>query len=208
MSLFDTAAVARGTSYLTEADEVLAEIIEDVGTIRIEPRADSDFKALCRIIVSQQLSGKAADTIFSRLEKLCDQYGPFLPETVIQIDQREIRNCGISNLKSSFLHEISEVLRSNPDTLEAVERLSNEECIDFLTKHRGVGTWTASIFLLSQHGRIDVFPHGDGTLIRTIKKIYKNQAHNTESVKRLSERWSPYKGLAARYIWHWTDLVK
>lgn len=174
------------------------------------------FETLCESIVSQQLSVKAGDTIFGRvLDLLPDR--KLIPENIlIQIDQ-DLRNAGLSWGKVSYLKDLAQKVKDKEVVLEQLDELSEEEAIKELTKIKGIGKWTAEMFLMFALGREDVFSHGDVGLQNAIKKIYKDRLpfdkegkwkYDPLVVEEIIIKWSPYRTVAARILWRSLSLTE
>lgn len=205
MNLFSRAAIDLAARELSEQDGVLSRIVSHVGVLDARKR-EPEFVALCSIITNQQLSGKAAGTIFSRVKGLPELKHTFDAKNFSKISIERLRACGLSSAKADYLLGYADLLLSNPTYFQQVEQLSDDVAIDELIKLRGVGPWTAAIFLMSVQGRMNLFPQGDGTLERSIRTLYGVCAQNdSEDFERLVISWSPYRSIAAQYLWKWFD---
>lgn len=208
MTLFDQDKVSLATQYLVDRDTKLAEIIEEVGPLQIEAKED-EFLTLCSTIINQQLSGKASATIFGRVNNLAQDYGGFNAEALSKIPIDKLKACGVSRTKSEFIIGIAELLHSNPTMLHDLKKLDDKIALQSLTQIRGVGMWTASIYLMSCQGCMNIFPLGDGTLQRAINIKYAVSAvDHPKKYLKVVEKWTPYKSLAASYLWAWIDAPK
>src|SRR5260221_7893661 len=132
-------------------------------------KPDKYFYRLCRSIAFQQLNGKAATTIWDRFENLLS--GKVIPETVINIESEKMRACGLSNAKVSYIKNIAHAFAEDANYLN-LDHLSNEEVIELLTKIKGIGKWTAEMFLMFTLGREDIFSMGDYGLKKGFMKVY------------------------------------
>ena len=179
---------------------VLARLINHFGSLPV-PRARADFKAIVRIIIGQQLSGAAARTIFSRLEGRLKAV-EFNPSAVRDLKESEFRKVGISRAKTDYIKGVSELLLESPNFLEEVKTMSDSDAFNQLVSIKGIGAWSANIFLLFDCGRKDIFPLGDASLNKAIKVLYRVQP---KEVGEFSTRWSPYRSSAAMYFWRWAD---
>ncbi len=171
------------------------------------PRKSPDYFAdLCEAIINQQLSDKAAATIFGRFVLLFPNK-ILSPEVLLQLPEDKIRAVGTSWNKVHFLQSLAKSVVANEIHLDLLESLSDREVVVELTKLKGIGPWTAEMFLMFSLGRPDVFSFGDVGLKRAIQKLY--QIKKEPSVKRmeqLSKKWSPYRTYAARILWRSLDL--
>ncbi len=173
------------------------------GKIKSLKKASPDdyFRRLCKDIINQQLSDKVGDIIFLRFEQLFS--GEIIrPEDVLSLADDKIRAVGMSNSKVRYIKNLAEAVLSKDLPLDLFDSMPDEEIIDCLTKVKGIGPWTAEMFLMSSLGREDVFSYGDLGLKNALKKIYgfKNEPTKKE-VEELISRWSPYKTYAALVLW-------
>jgi len=162
------------------------------------------FVDLVDSIVSQQLSGKAAATIFGRLKKLFPKE-QITPEKLVKLDTEKIRGAGISYSKIKYIKGIAQAVISKEVNLEALEKLSNEEVINELVKLKGVGVWTAEMFLMFTLLRVDIFSAGDLGLQNAMIKLYKLDKPTKEKLLEISAKWSPHRTLASRILWKSLD---
>lgn len=158
------------------------------------------FFNLCESIVSQQLSVKAADTIFERLLALMPKK-KLTPENILKQKDESLRKAGLSNAKVKYIKDLSAKVKSGEVELEKLDGLSEEEVIVKLTSVKGIGRWTAEMFLMFALGREDVFSHGDLGLRNAIKKVYNFESYDQKIVEEIVIKWSPYKTYAARILW-------
>lgn len=164
------------------------------------------FYRLCRSIAFQQLHGKAATTIWGRFEKLLPK-GKVLPELVIDLKNEDMRACGLSNAKVSYIKNIAEAFIADANYYQ-LDHLSNEEVIELLTKIKGVGKWTAEMFLMFTLGREDIFSFGDYGLKKGLMKIYEfKKEPSKKTIERIIKKWSPYKSFASLALWSAADTT-
>lgn len=163
-------------------------------------RSENYFLELCDIIVGQQLSGAAADTIFARFKKL--YLKEITPRLVFNTDHEKLRSVGLSNSKANYLKNLAlHVLEKKLD-LASLDSLSDEEIKINLTQIKGIGPWTSEMFLMFTLGRPDIFSYGDLGLKKGIKKIYGFKKDPSErTMKRIISKWSPYKTYASLILW-------
>ncbi len=161
----------------------------------------SYFVDLVDSIISQQLSGKAAATIFGRFKKLFKEE-LINPQELLKIPDQKIRTAGISFSKIKYIKGIAQEIINNKLDLKSFESLTDEEVIGELVKLKGVGQWTAEMFLMFTLGRTDVFSTGDLGLQNAIIKIYKlEEKPNKEKLLEISGKWSPHRTIASRILW-------
>lgn len=166
----------------------------------------SHFIDLVESIVSQQLSGKAAETIFGRFKKLFPRE-QITPKKLLKIPDEKIRAAGISFSKIKYIKGIANEIVNNNLDLKSLEELTDEEVILELVKLKGIGKWTAEMFLMFTLGRPDVFSAGDLGLQNAIVKLYglKSKPNNGKLLE-ISAKWSPHRTIASRILWKSLDL--
>jgi len=195
----------KANSYLSRKDPVLKEIISKID-LKIEKKEVNYFLSLVESIVSQQLSVKAADTIYARFVILFDK-GIITPQNVLAKDKEQMRSVGISYQKISYIKDLAEKVIESKEIFEKIDQLSDEDVIVELTKVKGIGRWTAEMFLMFTLNRPDVFSHGDLGLRNAIQKLYNLDNRPTvEEAEEISSIWSPYRTIACRYLWKSLDV--
>lgn len=191
----------KGISHLKRRDPVLRDVIEGI-KLRELSRTRGHFEALVEAIVSQQLSVKAADTIFKRFVALTPGKKFPTPKEILKMPARKIRKAGLSNMKVSFVKDLSKKVLDKTVDLKKIDAWTDEQVVEHLTAVKGIGQWTAEMFLIFSLGRDDVFSYGDLGLRNAIKRVYGLKAHPTErQAEKLALRWKPYRSLASRYLW-------
>lgn len=188
--------------HLKAADPVLAGVITQVGSCRIQLRTEgTHFQALVRSIVFQQLSGKAASTILGRFNALFPDSLP-TPEAVLAADDELLRGAGLSRQKASYLRDLASKVASGELPLEDVEAMDDDDLINHLVQVKGIGRWTAQMFLMFRLGRPDVLPELDLGIQNAIKRAYRLRKRPTpKQVKRIGAKWSPHSSVACWYLW-------
>jgi len=163
------------------------------------------FSDLAGAIVGQQLSAKAADTIWGRVLKLVD--GDMAAEKILAVSDDALRQAGCSRNKIAYIKNIAQAVVDNTLDLENIKQNDNEEVIRQLTTIKGVGRWTAEMFLIFSLAREDVFAFGDIGLLNAINKLYckSDVALSKEEVKTITETWAPYRSFASLYLWRSLD---
>ena len=190
----------RAKKELSRNDEVLHEIINEFDDLELVSRGDL-FYTLIRSVIGQQISVRAASTVWSRF---CEKIGDIEPKNILSADIEELRSCGLSQRKAEYVVGISESW-SDYDSLEWKE-MSDEEIIQELVKLRGVGRWTAEMILIFTMLRPDVFPIGDIGMIRGIEKSYSSGERMTkEELYAISEKWKPWRTVACCFMWRTVD---
>ncbi|HXG74459.1 MAG TPA: DNA-3-methyladenine glycosylase [Candidatus Nitrosotenuis sp.] len=180
-------------------DPKLARIIDLVGTYRLRTVRDP-YESLVEAIITQQLSGKAADSISKRFREI---YGGFpKPNQVIKTPHTKLRKAGLSGMKVAYIKDLSKKIESNEIRLGSLKKMSDEEVIEHLTQVKGIGRWTAEMFLIFCLGRLDVLPVGDLGLRKGMQRLYSlSELPQKDQIERLAERWRPYRTVATWYIW-------
>jgi DNA-3-methyladenine glycosylase II len=190
-----------GIKYLTEVDNVLGDIIQKFPKSKIQFKNNA-FKTLTQSIVGQQISIKAAASIWSRLETLLD--GQITQQNIINIKETKLKKIGLSRQKISYLKDLS---NSNIEST-SWNTLTDEEVINEITKIKGIGIWTAQMFLIFHLGRKNVLPLADIGLLNAIEKNYNIPARtNLKSIEKISNRWIPWQTIATWYLWKSVDTV-
>jgi DNA-3-methyladenine glycosylase II len=185
---------------------VLAALIAAVGALPDardgRPDAGDHYGALVRAIVSQQLSTSAARSIYARLTARFDGRPP-TPQEILDDDPEELRAAaGLSRAKVSYLRSLAEHVISGELELERLSELDDERVIEELVAVKGLGVWSADMFLMFHLERPDVLPVGDLGIRRAIERAYGlEQLPEAEEMERIAERWRPYRTLACRYLW-------
>jgi DNA-3-methyladenine glycosylase II len=195
--------------HLSKADDVMAQLIEEHGPLDLEKRAATRpadaYGALLRSIVGQQLSVKAARTIYERLLDLFGGTTP-TPEELLAADPDALRAAGLSGAKVKYVRSLAEHVRDGELHLDSLEAMSDDEAIAELTAVKGLGQWTAHMFLMFHLRRPDILPVGDQGIRRAVERLYGlEEIPDAETLERLGERWAPYRTLASMYLWHSLD---
>ena len=169
-------------------------------------KAPALFEDICWTIIGQQLSGKAANTIFSRFKKLC---GRVTPGVVSKKSIEDFRAVGISYAKGRALHDLASKTSEKTLLIKRFESMSDEEVVQALVTVRGVGPWTAEMTLMFSLGRPDVFSAGDLGLQKSIQQIYNlKKRPSRHDMDRLSKKWSPYRTYASLILWRHLDSIQ
>ncbi len=193
-------SVKKALSHFKKHDPILFQVAIKLKIAELNSRGDH-FYSLVRAITNQQLSGKAADTIFSRVLKLLPKE-KLDPSEILKIPDRKLREAGLSYGKISYLKDLSTRTIENLIPFDSFKNLSEEEIIVELTKIKGIGVWSAEMFLMFALARPDVFSYGDLGLKKGIQKIYKMENHPTPAeALEISNKWSPYRTYASRILW-------
>ena len=189
--------------HLIKTDPKLAAIIKRVGPCRLHSVAPKDpFEALTMSIASQQLSTKAADTIFRRF---CDLFPPHrrpTPARVMTLTDDQIRAVGFSRPKVSFIRDLASRVLDGRLDLQGLTKHPDDEVMRQLVAVKGIGRWTAEIFLMFRLGRPDILPADDLGLMNAVQRAYgKRQRPTPKQLRKMAEAWAPYRSVAAWYLW-------
>lgn len=191
-----------GIKHLQKNDQGLGSIIAAMPPLLVRSRGNNYFKALIESIISQQLSVKASDTIFLRFKKLFPGKHFPKPAEVLRAPEQQMRAAGLSGSKVLYIRELAMAIETKQLKLRRLSILDNEDVISELTKIKGIGRWTAEMFLMFTLGRPDVFSHGDLGLRNAVKQLYKfKQPPTQQQIEKIVAKWSPHKTLASRYLW-------
>lgn len=164
--------------------------------------ARGPFEALVEAIVSQQLSIKAADTIFNRFAALTPGKKFPTPREIIKMPAVKMRTCGLSKMKVSFIKDLAKKTLDGSLNFKTIGRLTDEEVVEHLTSVKGIGQWTAEMFLIFSLRRDDVFSYGDLGLRKAMQRIYKMKKPPTpRQAEKITSKWKPYRSLGSRYLW-------
>jgi DNA-3-methyladenine glycosylase II len=167
--------------------------------------APAEFSSLAEAIVYQQLNGKAAVTIFKRFTELAGE--PLTPAGILKLTDEQLRAVGLSKQKSSYLKDLAAKAASGVLDFSRLRELADEEVIEHLTQVKGVGVWTAHMFLMFSLRRPDVLPIGDYGVQMAMKKHYrKRKLPKPKDMERIARAWTPYRSIACWYLWRSLDL--
>ena len=197
---------ARARRLLLRRDPVLAALIRKHGPCGLAAAQRADhFSALVRAIVGQQLSTKAATTIHRRLIELMAN-GTATPEGIAALSDGQLRAVGLSRQKTAYLRDLSTRVATGDVRLDALGRMTDDEVIAELTKIKGVGRWTAEMFLMFRLHRPDVLPVGDLGIVNAVKNVYRLRKTPTpDRLMKIGEPWRPYRSVACWYLWRSLD---
>jgi len=195
-------------SHFKKNDPILYFWIVKVGKLEIinKDKPENYFFRLCREIICQQLSNKAGGAIFGRFKKL-------FPDEVVTVSQllsishERLRNSGMSHAKARYVRNLAEAINHGELPTLQFDEMTDEEVLTTLTKVKGIGPWTAQMFLMFVLGRPDVFSHGDLGLKKGLKKIYGLKKDPTKKqIEKIIAKWTPYKTYASRILWESLEI--
>ena len=196
----------KAINHLKKVDPLLGALIEKVGPYRME-YGEPTFHSVAEAIIYQQLNGKAAVTIFKRFTDLAGS--PLTPEGILKLTDEQLRAVGLSKQKSSYVRDLAEKARTGVLDFSKLAEQSDEEVIEHLTQVKGVGVWTAHMFLMFTLRRPDVLPTGDYGIQAAMKKHYrKRKLPKPKQFAKIGDKWRPYRSVAAWYFWRALDEPK
>jgi DNA-3-methyladenine glycosylase II len=193
----------RARRVLMRRDPILGAVIKRVGECGLAAHQRSDhLSALISAIVSQQLSTKAAATIFARFVALFPHGSIGPPQALAALDDVALRGVGLSGQKVSYLRDLTARLQDGRLVLDELDALPDEEVIERLTAVKGFGRWTAEMFLMFRLHRPDVLPVGDLGIVKAIEKLYRlRKRPDARRLLKMGEVWRPYRSVASWYLW-------
>lgn len=183
--------------YLRSRDKKMGSAIDRLGMIERKVTPDL-FLALIHGIVSQQISSKAADTVWGRL---CDMLGQITPETVSMADVSDVQGCGLSMRKAGYIKGVGDAVTSGEIDIDGLGSLGDEEIIRQLSSLRGVGVWTAEMLLIFSLRRPDIVSWGDLAIRRGMMNLYGLKTLTQDQFARYRGRYSPHGSVASLYLW-------
>ena len=194
----------KAVNHLKRSDPVLAAIIERVGSCRMQ-FAEPQFHRLAEAIVYQQLNGRAAATIFKRFATLAGE--PLTPAGILKLTTEQMRAAGLSQQKSAYMRDLAEKTHSGALDFACLPDLSDDDVIRHLTQVKGIGVWTAHMFLMFSLRRPNVLPTGDYGVQLAIKKHYKKRKlPKPKDMEKIAKAWAPYRSVACWYLWRSLDI--
>jgi len=197
-------AMRKAINHLKKSDPVMSAIIERVGPFRME-FGPPEFSSLAEAIIYQQLNGKAAETIFKRFAALAGD--PLTPEGILKLSDEQLRSAGLSKQKSAYLKDLAVKTRDGLLDFGKLPDLPDEEVVKHLTRVKGIGVWTAQMFLMFTLKRPDVLPTGDYGVQAAIKKHYrKRKWPNPKEMEKIARPWAPYRSIACWFLWRSLDI--
>ncbi len=199
--------VDAGLKHLRSADPIMRQVIREVGPFTLRVSRDR-FDMLARSIISQQISTAAARSILARVKQLLDS-PKLTPERIAKFSPEQLRTAGLSSQKSRYLLDLCRHVVDGRLELSQIGRLSDENIIAELTQVKGIGRWTAQMFLIFALGRLDVFPYDDLGIRTAIRNLYQLDNLPDQAIgERVATPWRPYASIASWYCWRSIDLER
>lgn len=193
--------------HFSKADPLIFALLEKMPErlLGVHSKPEEYFYRLCLDIIGQQLSVKAADTIARRFEALLQ--GKITPAHILSFTDEELRSVGLSNAKVKYVKDLATKVKDGSLQLEKLPNLNNEEVIAQLTQVKGIGRWTAEMFLLFTLGREDVFSHGDLGLKNAYTKLYQLAEWDTTLAAEQVQKWHPYQSYGSLALWYSLEIT-
>jgi DNA-3-methyladenine glycosylase II len=193
-----TKTLVQAAQELATRDETLARILATHGAPPMWRRS-TGFTTLVHIILEQQVSLKSAKAMLIRLQSAID---PFTPERFVDLGESYLRGLGVTRQKSAYLLDLSGSILNGALSLNKLSRMPDEEVRLRLTRIKGIGSWSADVYLLMAMRRADIWPAGDLALAVAVKELWGLESKPTpDELEQIAERWRPYRAIAARMLW-------
>lgn len=189
-------------------DPIFAPLVEQIQLESLDLTNDI-YLRLLRTIVYQQLSGKAANTIYQRFLNLFDKGYP-QPSALLKLSEEQLRACGLSRQKSKYVQNVARHFTEKDLLRQDWTKVPDEQIIKELTIIKGIGNWTAQIILMFSLGRKDIFPTGDLAIQQSMQHLYQLNGKGRQlekQMEKVAKAWSPYRSVACRYLWRWKDTI-
>lgn len=197
----------KAVAHLQKVDPVLRDVIARVGPCTLRPIAEgSHFEHVARAIIFQQLSTKAATTIHGRVQALCG--GALNPEPLKRLSDEPLRQAGLSRQKLSYLRDLATRTSAGSLAIGSLQDLPDEEIIHQLVQVKGVGLWTAQMFLMFRLGRPDVLPVLDLGIRKGVQRAYRlRKLPEAKRIEKIAAPWAPYRTIGSWYMWRVLELI-
>ncbi len=200
----DARSYRKAILHLKKADPILAAIIERIGPCRMA-FSEPTFHSLAEAILYQQLNGKAAVKIFDRFAAAAGD--PLTPSGILKLTDAQMREVGLSRQKTAYLRDLAEKTHAGLLEFERMAEMTEEDVIAHLTQVKGIGVWTAHMFLMFTLRRPDILPVGDYGVQAAIKKHYKKRKWpKARGMEKIAKPWAPYRSVACWYLWRSLDI--
>jgi DNA-3-methyladenine glycosylase II len=198
---------ARAERILAQRDPILGAIIERHGPCGLaRAQREDPFRAIVEAIVWQQLSGKAAATIFDRFLALFPAHQFPTPARVAEVSDERLRGVGLSRQKIGYLRDLCAKMQASELPLNRLDEMDDDAVVEALTRVKGIGRWTAEMVLMFRLQRTDVLPVDDLGIVKAIRKAYRLRKDPTaDRIREIGEKWRPYRSIASWYLWQTRD---
>ena len=192
--------ISVASQHLAKRDRHLAQILKQHGPPPLWGRSQT-FPTLVRIILEQQVSLASAASVFARLSR---SIVPFTPERFIALGEEYLRSLGVTRQKSAYCLTLARSLSDRSLSLRSLSRMSDDDARTLLMSHKGIGTWSADIYLLMALRRPDIWPSGDVALVTAVTQLKQLTTRpDADELLRIAESWRPYRAVAARMLWQY-----
>ena len=191
--------IKQAIRHIARVDPKLGAIIKEIGVVEIPRRRRTAFDELIRIILGQQLSGASAVSIYRRVKAACGEAG-LTADRLDKLSDKQIKAAGVSTPKLRTMRNIVRSIEDGSLNLRRIAHLDDERAFEELTAVKGIGPWTANIYLMFVLGRPDVFPSTDLGIVTTMRRVYGIKGTDKQ-LDRIAERWRPYRSVACWYLW-------
>lgn len=186
-------------------DKYIGPLVKKWGHCSISPRRKNDyFSGLVREIIGQQLSGASASAIRGRFEKKV--HSEITPKNILKLSEQELRDCGMAWSKARYIRDLAEKVKDGLVKIDGLNKLSDKKVVEELIKVKGIGNWTAEMFLMFSLGRPDVFPLEDLGIKKGFEKIIGKKWNKVKSAKFAEKKWKPWRTVASWYLWQSLEL--
>lgn len=189
--------------HLCEQDSRICEVIDLLGPLVYELHDEDPYEFLVHEIIEQMLSVKAGERIFHRLSTMCN--GKVDPQKISRMSVEQIKSAGMSKAKTEYIMSLTESVNRGSLAFDSLYNMSDEKVITKLTSIRGIGNWTAKMYLIFVLGRENILPFEDGAFQQAYRLLYRNEAVTSGNIQEKGEKWSPYCSIAARYLYRALD---
>lgn len=202
-SIADKGTWKKGIKHISKVDKKLAKVIKTVKMSEIELE-DDYYSTIITSFINQQIGGAAARSI---LKKFMGLYGGKLPKPkqFLKTSTKKLRSAGLSPQKISYITDLCERIEAGRLFLHDLHKMEDEDVVTRLDEVRGIGRWTAEMFLMFSLGRADVFPKDDLGIQSAMKRIYGIKREDSKKMEKMAEKWRPYRTIASLYLWHSMD---
>ncbi len=195
---------AESIRYLCKKDKRLAKVISMIGPISYELHDESPFSFMVHEIIEQMLSIKAGAKIYARLEGLCD--GTVTPQHIQHLSDEQIKSIGTSNAKVAYIRSLTNAVIEGKIDFEQIQEMDDDDVLKTLTSLKGIGMWTAKMYLIFVLNRQDILPYEDVAFLQGYGWMYKTDNYAPSVVKAKCKKWKPYSSIAARYMYRALDM--
>lgn len=189
--------------YLCKKDKRLAKVISMIGPITYETHDEDPYKFLVHEIIEQMISIKAGNIIFSRLVDLCD--GEITPSQLNKLTNKQIKSIGTASSKVSYLRSITNAALSGELDFNSLKEMNDSDVFKYLTSFKGIGKWTANMYLIFVLNRMDILPTNDAAFLQSYEWLYKTTDRSDISIRNKCKKWKPYSSIASRYLYRALD---